>query len=133
MPAASINVNNGSISPSLIYNESEPFELYGSFGFDDTAVLQIVKPIDTIQYCLKPKVYLRFIHQNSSVNPVTVDYPIPEFNFCPGPNNQYYYQVHSIKAQRLMLISYINSTDIGGSASYYALLLDLTGNVIRYV
>jgi len=115
---------------SITFNESEPFEIYQSFPFDNEAILQIVKPIDTTTYCLKPGIFLRHISPDGSVKRADVKHQIPDANFCPGANDLYLYDIYRI--QDYMLTLYINSTKID-SASYYALVTDKSGTFIRYI
>ena len=115
---------------SITFNETEPFEIYQSLPFKNEAILQIVKPIDTKTYCLKPGIFLRHISPDGSVKRTDVNYTIPDFNFCPGANNLYPYQLYNV--QDYILTLYINSTEIG-SASYYALITDKSGNFVRYI
>ncbi|GBB90932.1 hypothetical protein RclHR1_01800017 [Rhizophagus clarus] len=81
----------------------------------------MTKPINEI--CIEPRIDLRILYRNGTIEVARVDYPIPEFNFCNGT-----FQIENYFPNYLLVL-YVNSTDID-SASYYALLIDYAGNFI---
>ncbi|PKC55931.1 hypothetical protein RhiirA1_542310, partial [Rhizophagus irregularis] len=82
-----------------------------------------VKPIN--ESCIEPRIDLRILHPNGTVDSAKVDYPIPEYNFCRGPNGFYWFD---------MIRSFPSSINILyidiASASYYVLFATRTGYVI---
>ena len=123
----------GHTTPTLIYNESmAKFEVYNLNNFKNEAVVQIIHPIDKKTYCLKPPYMdFRHIYLNGTINPFQIDFSFPKYNFCPGPSGLYSFDAYYIDAN-LMLIQYVNSSDID-SASFYGMLVDDEGNIFRFV
>lgn len=117
------------------YYESESLEPYRAFNFDDESVIQFVKlidPFDDSNLCIEPRVILRLIHRDGSVEHNTVDFPIPESNFCPAKNGRYPLELHRILPDKILII-YVNSTNISDAPSYFGLLVNKSGKVIRFV
>ncbi|PKY58454.1 hypothetical protein RhiirA4_480380 [Rhizophagus irregularis] len=56
---------------------------------DGIAVVHLIKPIN--ESCIEPRIDLRILHPNGTIDSAKVDYPIPEYNFCLGPSEQFYW------------------------------------------
>ncbi|CAG8611342.1 11793_t:CDS:2 [Funneliformis caledonium] len=113
------------------YNETEPgFQVYQLLTYyDGTSVVYLNKPINGT--CSEPRIILRIIHPNGTVDKAEVDYPIPDFNFCIIPND-ISMSLHLVLYRHLpdyIYVLYENSTDIN-SASYFALHVTRTGKFI---
>ncbi|POG62803.1 hypothetical protein GLOIN_2v588234 [Rhizophagus irregularis DAOM 181602=DAOM 197198] len=112
----------------ILHNETEPgLKIYKVHTYrDGIAVVHLVKPIN--ESCIEPRIDLRILHPNGTVDSAKVDYPIPEYNFCRGPNGFYWFD---------MIRSFPSSINILyidiASASYYVLFATRTGYVIRFV
>ncbi|CAI2174672.1 3054_t:CDS:10, partial [Funneliformis geosporum] len=113
----------------LSYNETEPdYKINQILTYPDgISVVFLTKPINDT--CNEPRIDLRVIHPNGTVDKVKVEHSIPDFNFCLVSND---------KSLRITLIRnipdsiyalYVNSSDIN-SASYYVSLLTHTGKII---
>ncbi|CAG8517544.1 16437_t:CDS:10 [Funneliformis mosseae] len=111
------------------YNETEPgYQIYQVLAYrDGTSVVYLTKPIN--ETCNEPRIDLRIIHPNGTVDKVEVDYPIPDFNFCLLPNDTYLHIALFPHMPEFIYILYENSTDLN-SASYYTLLVTRTGKII---
>ncbi|CAB5193391.1 unnamed protein product [Rhizophagus irregularis] len=109
----------------ISHNETEPgLEVFKVFSYrDGTAVILLIKPIN--ESCVEPRIDLRILHPNGTIDSVKVDYPIPEYNFCLGPHGFYWFD----SARSLPSSMYILYLDIA-SASYYVLFATRTGHVI---
>ncbi|CAB4493243.1 unnamed protein product [Rhizophagus irregularis] len=109
----------------ILHNETEPgLKIYKVHTYrDGIAVVHLVKPIN--ESCIEPRIDLRILHPNGTVDSAKVDYPIPEYNFCRGPNGFYWFD---------MIRSFPSSINILyidiASASYYVLFATRTGYVI---
>jgi hypothetical protein len=127
----SINPFSAYSYETIPYRETEPgFVISQIIAFrDETAVIHLVKPIN--DSCIEPRIDLRILHPNGTIDAAKVDFPIPEYNFCRGPSGYYVFCFERSTPKSLYLL-YLNSTDIE-SASYYVLFLTRTGEVIRYV
>ncbi|RIA81069.1 hypothetical protein C1645_837559 [Glomus cerebriforme] len=78
--------------------------------------------------CIEPRIDLRILYPNGTIEAAKVDYPIPESNFCIGSDGFYIFQIKRNFPDHLLVL-YVNSTDIA-SASYYALLVTQTGKFV---
>ncbi|CAB4493246.1 unnamed protein product [Rhizophagus irregularis] len=107
------------------YNETEPgLEVYKVFSYrDETAVILLIKPIN--ESCVEPRIDLRILHPNGTIDSAKVDYPIPEYNFCLGPNGFYWFDI-TRSLPKFLLVLYADIV----SASYYVLVITRTGYVI---
>jgi hypothetical protein len=119
----------------IIYNETERGLFpYLAMTFKNETVIRLVKLLDTSpdsDLCIDPKIRLRWVRQDGTVERGIVDFYIPEHNFCPGPDGFYPYEVYRLLPDSIITI-YTNSTDIS-SASFYGLITDRTGKFIRFV
>ncbi|CAB4492436.1 hypothetical protein RhiirA5_431649 [Rhizophagus irregularis] len=106
---------------NIIYNETERLVIAQTFDLRDKTILHMTRPIN--ETCVEAKIDLRILHQNGIIEVASIDYQIPEHNFCNG--------IFQIKRYQLnyLLVLYVNSTDIE-SASYYVLLVDYEGKFI---
>ncbi|CAG8574081.1 17486_t:CDS:10 [Funneliformis caledonium] len=111
------------------YNETEPgYQIYQVLTYrDGTSVVYLTKPIN--ETCNEPRIDLRVIHPNGTVDVVKVNYPIPDFNFCILPDDITLHIVLFPYMPDYIYVLYENSTDIS-SASYYVLLITRTGKII---
>ncbi|CAB4403038.1 unnamed protein product [Rhizophagus irregularis] len=109
----------------ILHNETEPgLKIYKVHTYrDGIAVVHLVKPIN--ESCIEPRIDLRILHPNGTVDSAKVDYPIPEYNFCLGPNGFYWFDIIRSLPSSINIL-YI---DIA-SASYYVLFATRTGYVI---
>ncbi|CAB4403041.1 unnamed protein product [Rhizophagus irregularis] len=107
------------------YNETEPgLEVYKVFSYrDETAVILLIKPIN--ESCVEPRIDLRILHPNGTIDSAKVDYPIPEYNFCLGPHGFYWFDI-TRSLPKFLLVLYADIV----SASYYVLVITRTGYVI---
>jgi hypothetical protein len=99
--------------------------------FKNEAVVRLIKFLDTsseTNFCLDPKIRLRWVHQDGTVERGIVDFYVPEHNFCPGPDGFYPYDVYRLLPDSIIVI-YTNSTDIS-SASFYGLITDRSGKLL---
>ncbi|PKY32789.1 hypothetical protein RhiirB3_532211 [Rhizophagus irregularis] len=110
----------------ISHNETEPgFKIYKVITYrDGIAVIHLIKPIN--ESCIEPRIDLRILHPNGTIDSARVDYPIPEYNFCRGPSEYYYWFDINRSLPRSLYILYL---DIA-SASYYVLFATRTGHVI---
>src|SRR5436853_1501965 len=71
---------------TITYNETETnLEIKRSLNFKNEIVIILVRLIDESEnsnFCLDPKIELRWVHQDGTIEANTVDFQIPEFNFC---------------------------------------------------
>ncbi|PKK69668.1 hypothetical protein RhiirC2_493800 [Rhizophagus irregularis] len=109
----------------ILHNETEPgFKIYKVLSYrDGITVVHLVKPIN--ESCIEPRIDLRILHPNGTVDSAKVDYPIPEYNFCRGPNGFYWFDINR-SLPRSINILYL---DIA-SASYYVLSITRSGYVL---
>ncbi|CAB4382861.1 unnamed protein product [Rhizophagus irregularis] len=107
------------------YDETEPgLEVYKVFSYrDETAVILLIKPIN--ESCVEPRIDIRILHPNGTIDSAKVDYPIPEYNFCLGPNGFYWFDI-TRSLPKFLLVLYADIV----SASYYVLVITRTGYVI---
>ena len=114
------------------YDENEPgYQTYQILTYSDgTSVVYLTKPIN--ETCNEPRIDLRVIHSNGTVDKVKVDYPIPDFNFCLLPNDTTLHIALFRNMPDSIYFLYENSTDIN-SASYYVLLVTRAGKIIRFI
>ncbi|RIA88249.1 hypothetical protein C1645_826666 [Glomus cerebriforme] len=114
---------------SILYNETEPgLKIERILTFRDrTSVITLVKPIN--ESCTEPRINLRVLHPNGTIDASEVDYPIPDFNFCRGTDEEFFLFDIDRSFPESLYILYINSTDIA-SASYYVLLVTRMGQFI---
>ncbi|CAJ0758533.1 11284_t:CDS:10 [Entrophospora sp. SA101] len=111
------------------YNDSEAgIRVFNTLSYGDgTLVIYMVKSIN--ETCIEPKLYIRVIYANGTIETSTQIYPIPEFNFCQIIKKDMY----TIRIDRLQpnnaLMVYMNSTDIN-SSSTYGMLLSKNGETI---
>jgi hypothetical protein len=117
---------------SIIYNETEiGFRIDKILTFRDrTSVIRLVKPIN--DSCVDPRINLRILHPNGTIDKAEVDYPIPAFNFCHGYDEKFYILDIERSFPESLYILYVNSTDIA-SASYYVLIVNRMGKFVRFV
>jgi hypothetical protein len=117
---------------SILYNETEiGFKINKVLAFrDKTTVIHLVKPIN--DSCVEPRINLRILHPNGTIDKAEVDYPIPAFNFCHGFDEKFYIVDIELSFPESLYILYVNSTDIA-SASYYVLIVNRTGKFVRFV
>ncbi|CAB4382853.1 unnamed protein product [Rhizophagus irregularis] len=109
----------------ILHNETEPgFKIYKVLSYrDGITVVHLVKPIN--ESCIEPRIDLRILHPNGTIDSAKVDYPIPEYNFCRGPNGFYWFDINR-SLPRSINILYL---DIA-SASYYVLSITRSGYVL---
>ncbi|CAB4403043.1 unnamed protein product [Rhizophagus irregularis] len=109
----------------ILHNETEPgFKIYKVFSYrDGITVVHLVKPIN--ESCIEPRIDLRILHPNGTIDSAKVDYPIPEYNFCLGPSGYYWLDINR-SLPRSINILYL---DIA-SASYYVLSVTRSGYVL---
>jgi hypothetical protein len=117
---------------SIIYNETEiGLKIDKILTFRDrTSIIRLVKPIN--DSCVEPRIDLRILHPNGTIDKAEVDYPIPAFNFCFGFEENFYILDIERSFPESLYILYVNSTDIA-SASYYILIVNRTGKFVRFV
>ncbi|GBC50609.1 uncharacterized protein OCT59_001463 [Rhizophagus irregularis] len=109
----------------ILHNETEPgFKIYKVLSYrDGITVVHLVKPIN--ESCIEPRIDLRILHPNGTIDSAKVDYPIPEYNFCLGPHRYYWFDINR-SLPRSINILYL---DIA-SASYYVLSITRSGYVL---
>ena len=110
----------------LTFTKSET--IHKGFYFGEEMIVQMVHPINTETNCLKPIMDFRCIHKNGEVKSFQIDFPFPEYNFCPDPNGLYGFDVYYLVSKTLF-IKYVNPTD----ASFYGMTIDMEGNIKRFV
>ncbi|CAJ0750388.1 17539_t:CDS:2, partial [Entrophospora sp. SA101] len=114
------------------YNDSEAgIRVFNTLSYGDgTLVIYMVKSIN--ETCIEPKLYIRVIYANGTIETSTQIYPIPEFNFCKntiglmGP--MFTLTINNLRPKHAIMI-YMNSTDINSSANY-GILLSINGEFI---
>ncbi|CAI2182418.1 6647_t:CDS:10 [Funneliformis geosporum] len=111
------------------YNETEPgYQINQILTYrEGTSVVYLTKPIN--KTCNEPRIDLRVIHPNGTVDVIEVNYPIPDFNFCIIPDDSSLHIALFPYMPDYIYVLYENSTDIS-SASYYVLLITRTGKII---
>ena len=120
VPCAFCNVLN--------YRESEPGLIpYKAFTFGEEVVVYLVKLIDLTFVKHKES---NFVDGSIEANQVDFTIPVPESNFCLGPDGLYILDLY--RTSDSILVIYVNSTDIS-TASYYGLIVDKSGKPIRFV
>ncbi|CAJ0758683.1 22114_t:CDS:10, partial [Entrophospora sp. SA101] len=111
------------------YNDSEAgLRVFNTLSYGDgTLVIYMVKPIN--ETCIEPKLYIRVIYANGTIETSTQIYPIPEFNFCQIiKKDTFTVRIHRLQPNNVLMV-YMNSTDIN-SSSTYGMLLSKNGETI---
>ena len=113
----------------ISYNETDNYQVTKALVFNDETVVRLVKFIDESDplLCLDPRIILRHVHRDGSVEKITINYPIPKFNFCVGPNGAYPLLMYRFLPD-LVLILYV-----ADDGNYYGLLITIRGEIIRFV
>src|SRR5581483_595913 len=96
----------GTKTPKITYKEGNGkyFEIYKSFNFENDVLVQVIYPRDRKTYCIEPNIDFRLIYGvNGTITPFQIDFPFPIYNFCPGPNGLYGFDIYRLDRDKILI------------------------------